>query len=198
LVYQDIGSRGAGLSFRFVDKLEKEQKEGENSVLEKIVNAKKNEAENLTKAYIEALERGEYSRTLLKKIKKRGTMLILWKKKGKKKDRWKKMFVYGGAGDLAEAYLYFYMDKDRIENFKSEDLETNIDIFMTKGVTLVDNIRGLLKGDFEVDGINYAAKSQKASMMGYRQVIDMALQISKLGEEEIKNLMKKENEKIIE
>ena len=181
-VRQDIASRGAGISARFDSNAI-----NNNSVFEKIDNAQKNES--VTKTYKEVLERGNESR---KWLTKRG-MMIFWCPNAV----WKKMYVAGGAGDIGEAYLSFMLDDERMSLITGSDMELDVDVFMLSGVRLVDNISGLLKGDFSVGDIEYAAKAEGASMMGYRQVIALANLISKSNVDEIVNIIQEKYDKIL-
>lgn len=186
-VYKDIASRGGGLSARFSTSAIKDK-----TVFTKVQEASKNDKDNagfLTSTYLETLERGEISRSYLDK----NGMLILWKPAGV----WKKMMVAGGAGDLGEAYLYFLMSEERVRLFHG-NMEPDIDIFMLQGVSLVDNISGVLKGDFDAEGIEYAAKAEGASMMGYRQVINLALEIAASTPDHVTTIMKREYKKILD
>ena len=185
-VYQDIASRGGGLSARFSTSAL-----GDETVFKKMKTASKDSQNGegyLTSTYLETMRRGEISREILQK----NSMLILWKPAGV----WKKMLVAGGAGDLGEAYLSFLMSDERVNLFKG-NMEPDIDIFMLQGVALVDNISGVLKGDFSANGIDYAAKAEGASMMGYRQVIKLALEIAASTPEHIVQIMKREYGKIL-
>lgn len=190
-VYQDIASRGGGMSARFSASAINDKtvfSEIKSSTAESRKLDESNSENKLTEAYLEALRRGEKSREI---IKSKG-MLILWKPA----EVWKKMFVAGGAGDLGEAYLSFMMSEDRVKMFNST-LEWNIDIFMLQGVALVDNISGLLKGDFSANGIEYAAKAEGASVMGYRQVINLALEIELASVDQVVKIMQREYGKIL-
>lgn len=185
-VYQDIASRGAGLAARFSTRAIED-----STVFEKMRTASKDTQNGegyLTSTYLETLRRGEISREYLKK----NGMLILWKPAGV----WKKMMVAGGAGDLGESYLSFLMSEERTNLFKG-NMEPDIDIFMLQGVALVDNISGVLKGDFSVGDIGYAAKVEGASMMGYRQVINLALEIAASTPDHVVQIMKREYGKIL-
>lgn len=181
-VVQDIASRGAGLSARF-----NASAINNSSVFEKMNIANKNE--NVTKTYQEVLERGNESR---KWLTKKG-MMIFWYPNSV----WKKMLVAGGAGDIGEAYLSFMLDNERMNLIQGYDMELDIDVFMLSGVRLVDNISGLLKGDFSVDDIEYAAKSEGASMMGYRQILKLANNIEVSTPDEIIEIINKEYAKIL-
>lgn len=185
-VYQDIASRGAGLAARFSTRAIED-----STVFEKMRTASKDTQNGegyLTSTYLETLRRGEISREYLKK----NGMLILWKPAGV----WKKMMVAGGAGDLGESYLSFLMSEERTNLFKG-NMEPDIDIFMLQGVALVDNISGVLKGDFSIGDIDYAAKAEGASMMGYRQVINLALEIAASTPDHVVQIMKREYGKIL-
>ena len=179
-ITKDIASRGGGLSARYST-----AKLKDNSVFQKYQTALN--SENVTKTYSEVLLRGQESR---KYLEKRG-MLVLWYPSGV----WKKMFVAGGAGDIGEAYLSFMFSEERMRMFHG-NMEQDIDVFMIDGVALVDNISGLLKGDFSVNDTDYAAKAENASVMGYRQVINLANKINN-NPEKIVNIMDNEYNKIL-
>lgn len=174
MLKQDIASRGGGLSARY------KEPDFSNSTFKQLQMVAANK-DYVTPTYLETLRRGQLSRT---EGKVKNGMLILWKPDSV----WKKMFVAGGAGDLGEAYLYFMMDEERIKKFHG-NMEPDIDTFLLSGVALVDNISGLLKGDFDVGDIEYAAKSAGASAMGYKQVISFANKISKSSVEDIAKYM---------
>lgn len=182
-VYQDIASRGGGMSARFSAKSINDE-----TVFKKM---KQSTAEDsyLTSTYLETLRRGEKSREIIKS----NGMLVLWKPA----QVWKKMFVAGGAGDISEAYLSFLMSEDRLSLFRGSDMEMDIDIFMLQGVQLVDNISGVLKGDFSANGVDYAAKAEGASVMGYKQIINLALQIEKETPDKVVKTMAAEYGKIL-
>jgi len=181
-VTQDVASRGGGLSARF-----SASARNNTSVFQKMILANKNE--NVTKTYQEVLIRGNESREYLTK---KG-MLIFWYPN----QVWKKMYVAGGAGDIGEAYLSFMLDDERMNLINGNDMEWDIDIFMISGVKLVDNISGLLKGDFSVGNIQYAAKAEGSSVMGYRQVIKLANDINNSTPEQVVEIMQKEYNKIL-
>lgn len=182
-VRQDIASRGQGLSARYNTISSDDIK---NQIYE-TVEFKYN-TNNLTQAYLDILSRGRYSKQFLNK----NGVIIIWKPES----RWKKMYV-GQEGDIGEAYLSFLMSEERAKLFKG-NREVDIDIFMEQGVAMVDNISGLFKGDFSVNDIDYAAKTKDSSIMGYRQVINMALNIYGAKTEQINELMVKELRKIQE
>ena len=87
---------------------------------------------------------------------------------------WRKIFVGGGFGDLAEAYSYFYLKQTTAFN---EGPWPNLTLFFELGVAQVDNISGLLTTDVETEEINYAIKASKASLPGYKQMIKLATDI---------------------
>lgn len=182
-VYQDIASRGGGMSARFSAKSIHDE-----SVFQKMKQSTAQD-NNLTGTYLETLRRGEKSREIIKS----NGMLVLWKPA----QVWKKMFVAGGAGDISEAYLSFLMSEERLNLFTGSDMEMNIDIFMLQGVGLVDNISGVLKGDFSANGIDYAAKAEGASVMGYKQIISLALRIELETPEKVAQIMATEYGKIL-
>jgi hypothetical protein len=47
----------------------------------------------------------------------------------------------------------------------------------------------LLKGDFSANGVEYAAKAAGASVMGYRQVINLALEIELASAQQVGEIM---------
>ena len=87
---------------------------------------------------------------------------------------WRRIFVGGGFGDLAEAYSYFYLKQTTAFN---EGPWPNLTLFFELGVAQVDNISGLLTTDVETDEVNYAIKASKASLPGYKQMIKLAMDI---------------------
>lgn len=179
-ITKDIASRGGGLSARF-----SASKINDSSVFQKYKTAL--DSENVTKTYTEVLLRGQESR---KYLKKRG-MLVFWQPTGV----WKKMYVAGGAGDIGEAYLSFMFSEERMRMFHGS-MEQDIDVFMIDGVALVNNISGLLKGDFSVDDTEYAAKAENASVMGYKQIMNIANNINK-NPDKVADIMNKEYNKIL-
>lgn len=176
-VKQDIASRGGGLSGRYsTANLE------DRTVFEKMKIAQTESIEdNVTPTYKEVLERGIRSR----KITKSNKMLILWKPHG----IWRKFSVSGGAGDLGEAYLYFIMSEERMKMFIGDMENKDITTYLEDGVSLVDNLPGLIKGDFEANGVQIAAKTNNASMMGYKNTISFAKKISTLTPEKVAKLI---------
>lgn len=190
-VQKDIASRGQGLTGRFSNSAISDK-----TVFKKMQSTIKNNDEKdfeqrLKDTYFEVLERGQKSKEKIEK-----GMLIFWW--WPEDSQAQKMLVAGEKGDLNEAYLYFFLNEKRTEKFDfNKNIEHNVDIFMKQGVALVDNISGFLKGDLKVGNINYAIKSQNASIMGYRQIIRFAEAIIEMNEEEAAQYLAKEYIKII-
>lgn len=91
---------------------------------------------------------------------------------------WFKMKISGGAGDISEAYAYFfYKGKDLSYSFASNHLYDNLDVFFRQGVAKVDNISGLYSSDILDNKYNYAVKSLQASLPGYMQMLRLAQNI---------------------
>lgn len=178
VLYADIASRGGGLVGRFSNNI------ANNSALSKM---ELGEISNVTDTYKEVLTRGEATRKELKT----NALWIYWEYPSAV---WQKMKV-SSAGDIGEAYLYFALDEEKAKMFQGA-MEHDIDLFMRYGVASVDNISGLLKGDFEVNGVQYAAKSAGASAMGYRQVLKLADGLEVMSSSEIVKKMQSEWNKL--
>lgn len=88
----------------------------------------------------------------------------------RKQWNWSKV---SARGDIAEAYSMFFLKKAEYD-FKSTNLEENIDYFMRLGVQEVDNVSGLLQGDISSGQYEYAIKSADASYMSIMQMIPLA------------------------
>ena len=92
-------------------------------------------------------------------------------------------------GDINEAYAAFYLNK-QFSLFGAK-IENNINTYMTHkkyGVSMVDNISGLLQGDVTVEGepnISYAIKSKNASLLGDVDIISIALILKEMPVEKI-------------
>ncbi len=101
--------------------------------------------------------------------------------KRKENDKWQKMLIAGGLGDIAEAYASFFLLQPF--RFPQGDRWPNLtDYFIgdaaTKaGVAYVDNKSGLYATDIANQDFNYAIKALKASLPGYTQMLDLAQQI---------------------
>lgn len=144
--------------------------------------------DSLTETYLEVLNRARIS--IEKRVKKDSTYpIIVWKPNGK----YKHMAVYGGEGDIGEAYRNF-LTTDRKDFATQYWTELTIDKFM-KGVSLVDQVSGLFVGDIrEKSGIEVAVKALNASTLMYRQVIDMAYLLKGRTTSEILEILKKRYE----
>lgn len=177
-LYMDIASRGGGISGRFSNNI------ANNGALTKM---QLGEIGNVTNTYKEILTRGAAT----KKELKTNALWIYWEYPSL---TWQKMKV-SSAGDIGEAYLYFALDEEKAKMFRGV-MEQDIDLFMRYGVASVDNISGLLKGDFEINGVQYAAKSAGASTMGYRQVLRLADGLSAMSYGEIVKKMQAEWNKL--
>lgn len=136
--------------------------------------------DGLRKAYKESRWRGNYSQQKLGLSQK---MLLLYKPQ----DVWEKIFIINN-GDINEAYASFVLrNKDR-PSFKNNNIEKLIKDFIEfspSGVMHVDNVSGLLSGDYSKDNIEYSIKSAGASGLKYPQVLEMANIIASMGLEDI-------------
>ena len=122
--------------------------------------------EILSNTYLLALSRYE-------QLKARKISGFYWKE-------WNKKSPYGmvtvsNKGDIGEAFLHAALGKRKI--LMGKNMEGNLKRF-AKLVVQVESGSGLLFGDFTgADGIEYAAKSEGASMLGMQQMIDLAEEI---------------------
>lgn len=136
---------------------------------------------SLDSTYLEVYQRAQLSKNTMK-MKNTSMMIVMWKISKK----WEKMAIYN-LGDLNEAYAYFVYMQDKY-TFK-ENLEQNIEVYMTKGVAQVDSISGLLRGDISItrgtEKIEFAVKSKGASMLGHKQIFKMAETLDKKTPKEI-------------
>lgn len=93
-------------------------------------------------------------------------------------EKWFKMKISGGAGDISEGYAYFYYKSNENNfNFAVHHLYDNLDTFFRIGVASVSNLSGLYAGDISTSQYEYAVKSLQASLPGYIQMIKMAQKI---------------------
>lgn len=95
---------------------------------------------------------------------------------------WYKLTVGGAAGDLAEAYAYFFYTGGGEGNnpntlFLGKIYNRNMDYFIREGVANVDNISGLYASDVTTNEYDYAVKSLNASLPGYTQMVTLANKI---------------------
>lgn len=141
-----------------------------DSEIQKIDNNRGMEDKSrLDAAYREVLRR--FNKYKLKTPKNNVVSVVLWKKY----QQWMKMLP-SSRGDISEAYEEYYLTD--LDGYMGNDLEENIDIFMSF-VTNVDNARGRLLGDISKnnqDGTitEFAIKSAGASVETLDQIIDMA------------------------
>ena len=118
----------------------------------------------LSQTYLTALARYEE----LKAKKYAGFYWLTSKKKYR-------MIAVSNKGDIGEAFLNAALGKKKI--FMGTNIEANLSQF-AKLVAKVDSGSGLLFGDFTGDnGIEYAAKSEGASMLGMQQMVTLAQEI---------------------
>lgn len=148
--------------------------------------------DSLTETYLEVLNRARIS--IEKRVKKDSKYpIIVWKPNGK----YKHMAVYGGEGDIGEAYRSF-LTTDRKDFATPYWTETTIDYFMT-GVSLVDQVSGLFVGDTrEENGVEVAVKALNAYTLMYRQIIDMAYLLRGKTTPEILKILKERYETDLE
>lgn len=93
-------------------------------------------------------------------------------------EKWFKMKISGGAGDISEGYTYFYYKSNETNfEFATHHLYDNLDTFFRIGVASVSNLSGLYAGDISTSQYEYAVKSLQASLPGYIQMIRMAQKI---------------------
>ena len=178
LVVSSMASKGRGLiaKYKTLNALDQHKKQLKNQ----FNNAEKEQSfETLKDTYKETTKRGDISREVLNK----GFLLILWLT-----DRWHAMKV-SAMGDINEAYAAFYLNLIYREDFYFPDSgkEFNVEKFMIDpyyGVGAVDPISGLLQGDVSIKlnngmSLEFAIKSNNASALSFRQVIDLANAIDK-------------------
>lgn len=94
---------------------------------------------------------------------------------------WYKLTIGGAAGDIAEAYAYFFYTGGEGSNpntlFLGRVYNRNMDYFIREGVINVDNVSGLYASDITTNEYDYAVKSLNASLPGYTQMVTLANQI---------------------
>lgn len=94
---------------------------------------------------------------------------------------WWKIKIGGAEGDISEAYAYFFYtggQGGKTEKLFSGTLyRKNLDEFFREGVAQVDNVSGLYTSDISTDKYDYAIKSLDASLPGFSQMIDLAMNI---------------------
>lgn len=119
---------------------------------------------------------------------------VFWKPLNAQK--WLKMKVVGGAGDISEAYAYFYYKgADNHFNFSINHLYDNLDTFFRIGVAQVSNVSGLYAADVSTKEYDYAIKSLKASLPGFTQMFILARDIMNNKVKDFKVLQKKAKQK---
>ena len=117
---------------------------------------------SLDKVYLTALDRYE-------ELRKREYHGFYWLNSKKKYET----ITVSNKGDIGEAYLNAALtQKVKL----GQNLEGNLKRF-AKLVAQVDSTSGLLQGDFEKDGIQYAAKAEGASTLKMQQMINIANEI---------------------
>ena len=80
-------------------------------------------------------------------------------------------------GDINEAYAGFIILNHAHPGFRNSNIELNIEDFMLEGVSKVDNLSGLLKGDITSGNIEYGIKSAGASVLSIKQILPIAQMI---------------------
>lgn len=141
----------------------------DTSVLEKLKTASEkmnfNEA-GLKTTYREVLERYRISKTHNRRV-------VLWNID----DDWQGMTV-SSEGDIQEAYAGFVLLNKSYPSF-NDIMEIMVRDYMVNGVANVDNISGLLQGDVTMGQYEYGIKSAGASVLGLKQMRDLAELIMK-------------------
>ena len=141
----------------------------DKSVLEKLktVTEKTNfNEEGLKSTYKEVLERYRISKTHHRHV-------VLWNLD----DDWQGMTV-SSEGDIQEAYAGFVLLNKSYPSF-NDMMEIMVRDYMVNGVANVDNISGLLQGDVTMGQYEYGIKSAGASVLGLKQMRDLAELIMK-------------------
>lgn len=147
-------------------------------------NVTSTQSTELNNTYFNVLQRARISRRKFNRLGRSNMLFVLWKMN----NRWKHMQV-SSEGDINEAYAAFYLNK-QFSLFGAK-IENNINTYMTHkkyGVSMVDNISGLLQGDVTVEGepnISYAIKSKNASLLGDVDIISIALILKEMPVEKI-------------
>jgi len=95
--------------------------------------------------------------------------------RGSPSESWKRIFISGGYGDLAEAYASFFLME--LYKFSGAAPWPNLVIYFEDGVAKVDNSSGLYSADILGEKANYAVKSAKADLPGYMQMLQLAQNI---------------------
>ncbi len=141
----------------------------DTSVLEKLKTTSEkmnfNEA-GLKTTYREVLDRYRISRTHNRRV-------VLWNLD----DDWQSMTV-SSEGDIQEAYASFVLLNKSYPSF-NDMMEIMVRDYMVNGVANVDNISGLLQGDVTMGQYEYGIKSAGASVLGLKQMRDLAQLIMK-------------------
>lgn len=141
----------------------------DTTVLEKLKTAsdKINYNESgLKSTYREVLDRYRIS-------KMHSRHVVLWNLE----DEWQGMNV-SSEGDIQEAYAGFVLLNKPSPSF-NDMMEIMVRDYMVHGVANVDNISGLLQGDITMGQYEYGIKSAGASVLGLKQMRDLAELIMK-------------------
>ena len=152
--------------------------------LSQATNVTSTQSTELNNTYFNVLQRARISRRKFNRLERSNMLFVLWKMN----NRWKHMQV-SSEGDINEAYAAFYLNKQF--SLFGANIENNINTYMTHkkyGVSMVDNISGLLQGDVTVEGepnISYAIKSKNASLLGDADIISIALILKEMPVEKI-------------
>lgn len=129
------------------------------------LNAETNYSEKgLNATYTEVMNRYENNR------KKKYGYYVHWRTNAGK---YTAMSV-SSRGDINEAYAGFIILNKKFPGFNHGDIEININDFMIEGVSKVDNLSGLLKGDITQGNIEYGIKSAGASILSIAQILPIA------------------------
>lgn len=139
----------------------------------------KRSLENLKNTYLNIKKRYEISK---EKTNKTSSIPIFYKVN---KDKWSEPFFITNLGYLAEPYVFFFFDEEeRDKNFLNNHLEKMVEIYLNH-LEKADNEHGFFKGDI-ANNLFYkkknietqiAVKTNKAEIMSYMPVINMAYEI---------------------
>jgi len=137
----------------------------------------------LKDTYKEVIRRYRYSKSKLKGGSFGKTAKVMWNLN----DKWEFMRV-SSEGDINEAYAMFVLVNNEKPSFKNGQ-EQNVHDYAMEGIQHVDNVSGFLQGDVSVNGIEYGIKSAGASVLGLKQIKDLAFAIvNKHGEFSVQDL----------
>lgn len=171
-------------SANFIKNLLKDEK------LNEMFKKQKQKYDKLNNTFEEVTHREKISLRRFHKTRGEG-FFIFWQLYKTKGYKWAGYKV-SNEGLLGEAYLNFYLHQDNLFN---KELEHNVGRYMVVGVGEVDNLSGLLEGDFSVGKIQYVAKTNVASFMNYNTILnDYIYRIAAVSNEsELENVINKIN-----